>query len=124
VIKSKQNIILMKAHNHCKSSVKRFGGKPKDYLSIHRWFDESKAHYADIRHRALRHHTQGVELCEQMFGVTIINSDNKEVIVKSIAEQHIIEDIGFIPSLQDWFKEMRPRQWMSSTKKVTKMNLS
>ena len=114
----------MKAFNHCKSSVAKFGGEEDDYLAIHKWFDESKNHYGDIRHRALRHHTLGVELCEKEFGVYIYNSDGKKVITRSIAEQHIIEDIGFIPSVKDWLMEIRPRFWMSSTKKVTKMNLS
>ena len=114
----------MKAFNHCKSSVKYFGGVPGDYHRIHTWFDESKNYYGDIRHRALRHHTQGVQMCEDIFGITIINSDDKEVPVKSIAEQHIREDLGFIPSIQDWFQEIKPKRWMNSTKKHTKkMNL-
>ena len=115
----------MKAFNHCKSSVKYFGGKEKAYHKIHAWFDESKNYYADIRHRALRHHTQGVQECEKVFGITITNSNGKKVPVRSIAEQHIREDIGFIPSIQDWLSEIKPRIWMSSTKKNTlkKMNL-
>ena len=124
MMRLKQNINLMKAHNHCKSSVKKFGGEEHDYIDIHAWFDESKEFFGDIRHRALRHHAQGIFECERKFGITILNSDGKEIIVKSIAEQHVIEDIGFIPTLQDWFKEMSPRRWMASTKKVTKMNLS
>ena len=111
--------IVIKAFNHCKSSVKHFGGLELDYHSIHAWFDESKGHYADIRHRALRHHTQGVVECEKVFGIYITNSDKKKVPVKSIAEQHIREDLGFIPSLQDWFREIRPKAWMASTRKVT-----
>ena len=114
----------MKAFNHCKSSVKYFGGIEEDYHDIHAWFDKSKEHYADIRHRALRHHTQGVVECENKFGIYITNSDNKKVPVKGIAEQHIREDLGFIPSIQDWFREIKPRSWMASTKKSTKkMNL-
>ena len=113
----------MKAFNHCKSSVKYFGGEEDDYLKIHQWFDESKTHYADIRHRALRHHTQGIAECEEKFGVNIYNSNGNKVIVKSIAEQHIREDLGFIPTLQDWFKLMKPAPWMASTKRNTKMNL-
>ena len=115
----------MKAFNHCKSSVKRFGGVEDDYHGIHAWFDESKDHYGDIRHRALRHHTQGIKECEIKFGVYIINSNLKKVPVKSIAEQHIREDLGFIPTLQDWYKHIRPQPWMASTKKHTlkKMNL-
>ena len=117
--------IVIKAFNHCKSSVKYFGGDELDYHDIHAWFDESKGHYADIRHRALRHHTQGVIECEKVFGIYITNSDNKKVPVKSIAEQHIREDLGFIPSIQDWFREIKPKAWMASTRKVTKtMNLT
>ena len=113
----------MKAFNHCKSSVKHFGGIEEDYEKIHQWFDKSKDHYGDVRHRALRHHTLGIKQCEDKFGVTIRNSDNKWIAVRSIAEQHIREDLGFIPTVQDWFKEIKPRPWMASTKKNVKMNL-
>jgi hypothetical protein len=34
---------------HAKSSARRFGGRPEDYLSIHGWFDESKKFVADLR---------------------------------------------------------------------------
>ena len=76
----------MKSFNHCKSSVKYFGGEEDDYLAIHQWFDESKDHFGDIRHRALRHHSQGIAECEKQFGVYIYNSDGKKVVTKSIAE--------------------------------------
>lgn len=118
-------LLTLKAFNHCKSSVKKFGGKEEDYHAIHSWFDESKHHVADIRHRILRHHTQGIEECEKEFGIYITNSDNKKVVVKSIAEQHILEDLGFIPSFQDWVKNIHIRTWMNNTKtKPRKMNLA
>jgi hypothetical protein len=56
---------------HAQSSAKKFGGKPEDYLAIHNWFDESKAYFADFRHRALRHHAEGIFLAERIFGVSI-----------------------------------------------------
>jgi hypothetical protein len=58
-------------YHHSLSSVKRWGGTVEDYLPIHHWFDESKAHHADFRHRALRHHTEGIFLMETIFGNTI-----------------------------------------------------
>ena len=116
-------MVLSVSRYCCKSSVKYFGGEEDDYLKIHQWFDESKTHYADIRHRALRHHTQGIAECEKLFGVYIYNSDGKKVIVKSIAEQHIREDLGFIPTIQDWFGKIKPELWMASTNRNTKMNL-
>ncbi len=97
---------------HAASSSNKFGGKPEDYIAIHNWFDESKAFLADYRHRALRHHAEGVFLCEQIFGIAIINSDGKQVPVRYIGEQHIKEDLGRIPTAQDWLSQIRPQPWM------------
>ena len=79
---------------HAQSSAKRFGGKPEDYLPIHNWFDASKAFLADFRHRALRHHSEGIFLCEEIFGITITNSEGKQIAVRHIGEQHVKEDLG------------------------------
>ena len=57
--------------HHAQSSVRKWGGEVDDYLAIHAWFDESKKIVADFRHRALRHHAEGIFLAEQVFGVTI-----------------------------------------------------
>jgi hypothetical protein len=32
--------------------------------------------------------------------------------VRWIGEQHVKEDCGFIPSMQDWFKHIKPQKWM------------
>ncbi|MGO7251453.1 hypothetical protein ACCS63_34545, partial [Rhizobium brockwellii] len=69
---------------HALSSVKRWGGKPEDYLPLHSWFDESKMIIADPRHRALRHHAEGIFMLETIFGVTIRNSDGRDVPVRLI----------------------------------------
>ena len=34
--------------------------------------------------------------------------DGREVFVRDIAEQHVLEDLGHIPSLSDWLREMPP----------------
>ena len=65
------------ALKHAQSSARKFGGRAEDYLPIHNWFDESKAFLADFRHRALRHHAEGIFLTEKLFGVAIANSDGK-----------------------------------------------
>jgi hypothetical protein len=97
---------------HAKSSARKYGGKPDDYLAIHNWFDESKSYMGDVRHRALRHHAEGIFLCEKLFGVSITNSDGREVPVRFIGEQHVIEDLGRIPSVSDWLSEMLMKAWM------------
>ena len=89
-------------YHHALSSVKKFGGKPQDYQPIHDWFDETKASFADWRHRALRHHSLGIFWCEEKFGTTVRNSDGKEVPVRLIGEQHVREDLGWIPNPKDW----------------------
>jgi hypothetical protein len=70
---------------------------------------------ADFRHRALRHHAEGIFLCERVFGVTLTNSAGKAVPVRWVAEQHVKEDLGWIPTAADWLKEVRPRPWMGRT---------
>ena len=98
--------------HHAISSQKKHGGHIDDYLPIHNWFDETKAHFPDMRHRALRHHSEGIFWAEERFGVYIINQAGKQVPVRAIAEQHVMEDLGFIPTIADYLKEMNQPGWM------------
>jgi hypothetical protein len=102
-------------YHHAVRSARLFGGKPEDYLALHDWFDESKAHLADFRHRALRHHSEGIFLCASIFGGTIRNSDGKHVPVRTIGEQHVTDDLGWIPSVKDWLQHIQPQPWMGRT---------
>jgi hypothetical protein len=97
---------------HARSSARKFGGKIDDYLPIHNWFDESKAFLPDFRHRALRHHAEGIFLCEHIFGAAITNSEGTQVPVRYIGEQHVKEDLGRIPTAQDWLSQLRPARWI------------
>jgi len=49
-----------RCYHHALSSVRKWGGTAKDYLALHQWLDASKEITADFRHRALRHHAQGI----------------------------------------------------------------
>ena len=71
-------------YHHALSSVQKWGGTPEDYLPLHDWFDASKAFLPDFRHRALRHHAEGIFWCEEVFGHTITNSAGKVVPVRFI----------------------------------------
>lgn len=104
----------MTPYHHALSSAAHFGGRPDDYLPLHQWLDESKAFMADIRHRALRHHAEGIFLLERLFGTTVVNSDGRSVPVRTIGEQHVKEDLGRIPTVQDWFQDIAPAPWMMS----------
>ena len=59
-------------YHHALSSVRKWGGSIEDYSRIHSWFDESKLIIADFRHRALRHHAEGIFMAETIFGSTIM----------------------------------------------------
>lgn len=100
--------------HHAESSVRKFGGKPEDYIAIHSWFDESKSQMAFFTHRALRHHAMGIFEAEKIFGVVLVNSDGKSVPVRFIGEQHVKEDCGgLIPSVKDWLGNLPTARWMS-----------
>jgi hypothetical protein len=98
--------------HHSISSQKKWGGHVDDYLPIHNWFDETKMHYPDMRHRAMRHHSEGIFWCEQQFGTYITNSDGRMVPVRAIGEQHCMEDLGWIPTIKDYLDNMETKGWM------------
>lgn len=100
-------------YHHAVSSSKKWGGEPEDYLAIHQWFDGSKVISCDFRHRALRHHAEGIMLAVQLFGPVLITSTGRKVPVRWIGEQHVTEDFGFIPTFLDWMKAIKPEPWMN-----------
>lgn len=107
----------MNSYYHARVSAKKFGGVPEDYQPIHDFIDSSKSSVADVRHRAMLHSAWGIFLTEKVFGHTIPNSKGDQVPVRLIAEEHILEDLGFIPSMEHWLKNMRIETWMSGTRK-------
>jgi hypothetical protein len=106
--------MTMHPHHHALTSVKKWGGVVEDYTAIHDWFDATKEVFADARHRALRHHSQGIFEAERVFGRTIRNSDGVDIPVRYIGEQHVREDCGGrIPTVADWLRNIRIEMWMN-----------
>lgn len=102
-------------YHHALSSAKKWGGTAEDFLSLHSWFDESKMISSDFRHRALRHHAEGIFMAERFFGPVMTISTGRIIPVRLIGEQHVREDLGFIPGFADWIKAIRPEPWMGRT---------
>lgn len=102
----------MKPYLHGQVSVKKWGGKPEDYQAIHDFLDSSKAHFPDMRHRALLHSSFGIFITEKVFGINITNSDGKIVSVRDVAEQHVIDDMGTIPTVQDYLTGLPFYDWL------------
>jgi hypothetical protein len=107
----------MKPLLHAKISVKQHGGTLEDYMKIHNFIDSSKSHIADVRHRALLHSSFGCFLVEQMFGTYFKNSDGDLISTRDIAEEHILQDLGFIPTVEKYLGNMAIQPWMSGTRK-------
>jgi hypothetical protein len=134
-------------YHHAVSSARQFGGVPEDYQAIHDWFDHSKAHRADPLHRALRHHSQGIFDCEEVFGPTVTLStckhcgltegkhpgdggfapgefscrfEAKVVPVRWVGEQHVREDLGRIPTMNEWFDAIPMQAWMMRGRKLSR----
>lgn len=100
---------------HAQASARHFGGKPEDYIAIHEWIDRYKGTFGDVRHRMFLHHAQGPWMAQEVFGHFIeIMKDGriKKVLVRDIAENHIVEDLGCIPSPGDWADCLNCHVWM------------
>ena len=98
---------------HALSSASAFGGEPEAYYALHRWIDRSRANVTGFEHRLLSHHSQGISDCVEHFGPVILNSKGKAIPTQLLAEQHIIEDLGFVPSLSDWAVLVHVPRWAS-----------
>lgn len=107
----------MKPFLHARLSVKKHGGKIEDYMAIHDFIDSSKISVPDVRHRAMLHSSWGCYLVERLFGNVAVNSDNKQYSPRDIAEEHILQDLGTIPTLERWLNTMPIEGWMSGTEK-------
>ncbi len=102
----------MNPYHHALSSVARYGGQPEDYLALHAWMDESKSYFPDVRHRAMRHHAEGIFLAERIFGPVITNSQGRRIPTRFLGEQHVKEDLKRIPTVEDWLRCLRVEPWM------------
>jgi hypothetical protein len=56
--------------------------------------DQSKAIAGDFRHRALRHHAEGIFMLETIFGPTITLSTGRVIPTRWVGEQHVQQDLG------------------------------
>jgi hypothetical protein len=105
---------------HAQSCARKWGGTPEDYLPVHEFIDSSKQVIGDVRHRSLYHHTMGVYLCQKIFGDTLTIERERgsiRVPVRLIAERHILEDLGWLPSPADYIDGMPIKAWMSGAQR-------
>ncbi len=99
-------------------SAQRWGGPPELYLPIHRWFDATKAVLPDNRHRMLLHHSFGILLAEQVFGSALVPENGRRVFVREIGIQHVVDDLGFVPTPAQCLAELPMAPWMAGARKA------
>jgi hypothetical protein len=105
------------AVQHISSSVLYADVSPTDSFVIHNYLDETKTHFSDDRHSALRHHLEGVsEMLTK--GVSSLPS----IAAQLVAVIHIFEDCsGRIPTSRDWASAIDSRAWMVPRKSVNEI---
>ena len=103
---------------HAERSAKKWGGTAQDYLALHQWFDATKGHLPDNRHRMLLHNSFGMLLAEQVFGPALQTSHGRRVFTRDLAAQHILEDLGFIPTVVECLAELPLHPWMAGSRRV------
>ena len=111
--------------HHSKSSAVKFGGVPSDYYLLHEILDHSKLYLPDWRHRSLFHNTFGVHMLEKhIIGPTLKRkSDGVEVCTRTVATEHIMEDLGVLLTPAEFLREMPIRRWMARVDADTKVRL-
>lgn len=70
------------------------------------WSDEEKAAIIELLNDA---RTNG--------STSMINSDGKIVQVRDVAEQHVLEDMGQIPSVGDYLRGMPMYEWLGGPRR-------
>jgi hypothetical protein len=109
---------------HSISSANAFGGCPSDYYELHRWMDRGRQGTDSLLHRMLAHHTQGIQDAVYLFGDTLENSNGRQVPTSLLAQQHIKEDLGFIPTLDHYLELLRCPRWASQPAKLLHRRLT
>jgi hypothetical protein len=64
------------------------------------------------------HHSLGIDHCVRHFGPTITTCDGRQIPTRWIAEQHVKEDFGWIPSFADWVRAIKPEPWMGRVPRI------
>ena len=95
--------------HHALHSAHRWGGTIATYVPVHAWLDQSKAAWSDPRHRAFLHHRQGAILA----ALLLLPTTEGPRSTREVAEDHIMEDLGFLPDAKEWLVHLRPKSWMS-----------
>ena len=97
-------------YHHSLSSVKKWGGAVDDYLAIHSWFDAQADHRGFPAPRAAPSCRRHLHV-RDLFGPTITLVVRPRPSDALVGEQHVVEDLGFIPPFADWVRIRPDHGW-------------
>lgn len=103
-------------------SARRFGGDAKAYLPLHRWFMATCQWVDGDEHLLFRHHAFGSFEAEARFG-PVIAWPGGGVPTRVVAERHIQDMVGRVPSAYDWLKCLKGQRWMLQATSPVKLGL-
>lgn len=83
--------------------------KMQEYSEKFGWSEEEQAAILDLLNEA---RTNG--------STSIVNSDGKIVQVRDVAEQHVLEDMGKIPTVGDYLRDMPMYEWLGGPRRRIK----
>jgi hypothetical protein len=99
--------------HHCLHSSERFGGQPDDYLPLHQFINRARTVLPDEASRCVLHHAWGIDLAVRCFGITFRrSSDHIQIFTRSVAEIHILRDLGTIPTMVEAIGTVPLAKWM------------
>ncbi len=86
-----------------------------EFHPLHEWMDATKAVMAHLRHRALRHHAEGIDEHVARFGPVLEGGDGLNACRAALLRAHLDEDVdlgGRVPTAADWLETFTPPGWM------------
>jgi hypothetical protein len=105
------------------ASAARFGGDPSAYLALHAWFLETRNWSYGPEHLLFRHHAFGIFEAEARFGPVIASDNGKAVPTRVVAERHVQQVLGRVPSAADFLRRIKGERWMLQATSPRKLGL-
>ena len=100
-------------YDQCLRSVERWGGLWTDYQALHQFLDWPRDYLPDGRYRRVLHNGWGVSLAAQAFGLALTRaSDQAQLPTHLLAEQHILNEMPAIPTLEASLEGITLQRWM------------
>jgi hypothetical protein len=98
---------------HCLHSCERYGGEPEDYLPLHRFLNSARTVLPDEASRCVLHNAWGIDLAVHCLGIAWRrSSDHIQISTRSVAETHLLRDLGTIPTMLEAVRTVPLATWM------------